>query len=154
MSRNFIDGINTIKSTDEKILQGKFKEIDMNEAKPFFGMIAKHVAIQKKRIGGNFVVAQAVNSHAIREHIRQILPDVIFVTLSLSRDTQMKRIQARHGEQSETTIKMLTGMYDIYDLPGDNEKNTFNIDITEEMAPVDVVKKVQKIISDHFIVCK
>ena len=126
----------------------------MNEAKPFFGIIAKQVAIQKKRIGGNFAVAHAVNSYDIREYIRQIIPDVIFVTLSLTRDTQLKRIQARHGEQSEVTIKMLTGMYDIYDLPRENEKNTFNIDITEEMAPVDVVKKVQKIITDHFNVCK
>ena len=150
MPRDFIDGINTVKGEFQKMMQGKFKDIDMNEAKPFFSMIAKHVAIQKKRIGGNFVVAHAVNSREIRNHIRQIIPNVIFVTLTLTRGTQMERIQARHGEQSEAAIKMLTGLYDIYELPGENEKNTFNVDINEEMAPADVVKNVQNIISDHF----
>ena len=55
--------------------------------------MAKTVNIQRKRIGGNFSVAHAVNNQEIREHIRQIIPDVVFITLTLNRETQRKRIQ-------------------------------------------------------------
>ena len=34
--------------------------------KPFYGNVAKDVGYQKKRIGGNFVVAQAVTSRDMR----------------------------------------------------------------------------------------
>jgi len=42
---------------------------------------------------------------------------------------------------------MLTGIYDIYEPPGKNEKNTFNVEITDDMTPNDVLKQVQKIIA-------
>ena len=48
-------------------------------------------------------------------------------------------------------FKILTGLYDIYELPGENEKNTFNLDITEDMVPDDVVKKVQDILNDNYM---
>ena len=136
------------KSEFQKMQAGKFDEVNFNKLKSFFGMIAKQVDIQRKRIGGNFAVAHAVTSEELREHIRNLIPDVIFITLSLTKESQMKRIQARHGEKSEGVIKMLTGIYDMYELPGKNEKNTFNVDITDEMSPNDVVKKVQNILAD------
>ena len=34
--------------------------------KPFYGNVAKDVGYQKKRIGGNFVVAQAITSRDMR----------------------------------------------------------------------------------------
>ena len=136
------------KSEFQKMQQGKFDEVDFNELKSFFGTIAKQVDIQRKRIGGDFAVAHAVPSEELREHIRNLIPDVIFITLSLTKESQMKRIQARHGEESEGIIKMLTGIYDMYEFPGENEKNTYNVDITDEMSPNDVLKKVQNILAD------
>ena len=58
-----------------------------------FSIIAKDVDVQKKRIGGNFAVAHAVNNQEMRECIRQIVPDVIFITLTLTKETQRKRIK-------------------------------------------------------------
>ena len=54
--------------------------------------------------------------------------------------------QERHGEQSESVIKFLTGIFDIYEPPGENEKNTYNVEITEDMTQNDVLKKVQNIL--------
>ena len=135
------------------IQEGKFDELMsvVDEGKPMFELLAKDIDIQRKRIGGNFVVAYALNSQELREYIREILPDVIFITLSMSRESQKKRILARHGENEENLVKILTGLYDIYELPGENEKNTFNVDITEDMTPNDVVKKVQDILNDKYI---
>ena len=53
--------MNTIKSEFQKMQQGKFDEVDFNKMKTFFGAIAENIDVQKKRIGGNFSVAHAVN---------------------------------------------------------------------------------------------
>ena len=53
--------MNSIKSEFQKMQQGKFDEVDFNKMKTFFGAIAKNIDVQKKRIGGNFSVAHAVN---------------------------------------------------------------------------------------------
>ena len=126
-------------------------QFDFNETKPIVEMLAKDIDIQRKRIGGNFVVAYAINSQELRDYVRKILPDVIFITLTLSKESQKKRIQARHGKNSERIIKILTGLFDLYDLPREGEKNTFNVDITDDMVPNDVVKKVQDILNDKYI---
>ena len=89
-SRKFIDEINEVKSQFQKLKQqGKLGEIDFRG----FSIIAKDVDVQKKRIGGNFAVAHAVNNQEMRECIRQIVPDVIFITLTLTKESQRKRIQ-------------------------------------------------------------
>ena len=85
----------------------------------------------------------------VRNHIRKTLPDCIFVVLTLSKEVQRKRLLARHGEKTEEhVIEWLTGIFDMYELPGENERNTYNVDITEEMTPNDVVEKVQKILQN------
>ena len=89
-SRKFIDEINEVKSQFQKLKQqGKLDEIDFRG----FSIIAKDVDVQKKRIGGNFAVAHAVNNQEMRECIRQIVPNVIFITLTLTKESQRKRIQ-------------------------------------------------------------
>ena len=60
--------------------------------------MAKHVLAQKKRIGGCFSIAQAVTSQEMRDHIRLTIPDCIFITLTMTQESQIKRIKARHGE--------------------------------------------------------
>ena len=105
---------------------------------------------QRKRIGGNFAIAYAIHSLGVRNHIRTILPDCIFVTLTLSKESQRKRLLIRHDEKSEVeVIKFLTGLFDIYELPEENEKNIFNIEITDEMTPDDVVERVKQILNEH-----
>jgi len=92
VSREFIHDMSLIKSEFQKMQQGKFDEVDFNKLKSFFGAIAKTIDGQRKRVGGNFSVAHAVNSQEIRESVRQIIPDVIFITLTLTRETQRKII--------------------------------------------------------------
>jgi hypothetical protein len=42
----------------------------------------------------------------------------------------------------------LTGIFDIYEPPGENERNTYNVEITDEMTQDDVLKKVQNILTE------
>ena len=64
---------------------GKIDQIDWEKFKPFFSLISKNIGIQKARVGGNFAIAQAVQSRDQREHIRKTLPDVVFIVMSLTK---------------------------------------------------------------------
>ena len=122
-------------------------EADWEKLKPFYTNMAKDVVEQKKRIGGNFSIAQAVTSREMRDHIRLTIPECIFITLTMTQESQIKRIKARHGEDlSEGLLDMMSGIHKLYELPGENEPNTFNVDITESMNRKDVLKKVLDIL--------
>ena len=133
----------------EKISQGRLDEINFDECKPFYANIAKDVATQKKRIGGNFAIAQAVTSRDIRDHIRITLPDCIFITLTLTKENQTKRVRARHGEDCGPIIQMFEKIFKFYEGPGEGEKNIYNIDINEDMTPDDVMNEVLEILNKH-----
>ena len=125
-------------------------KVDWEKLKPFYTNVAKDVAAQKKRIGGNFSVAWAVASQDMRDHIRLTIPDCIFITLTMTKESQIKRIKARHGEDSsDGLLDMMSGIHKLYELPGENEPNTFNVDITEGMNPKDVLNKVLDILDDQ-----
>ena len=124
-------------------------EVDWETLKLFYTNIAKDVAVQKKRIGGNFSIAQVVTSQEMRNHIRLTIPDCIFITLTMTKESQIKRIKARHGEDNGI-VDMMSGIHKLYELPGENEPNTFNVDITEGMNPKDVLNKVLDILEKNF----
>ena len=130
----------------ERITQPGAGELDMEKCKPFYTNMAKDIDTQKKRIGGNFSIAQAVTSEKMRDHIRTTLPDCIFITLTMNEEVQLKRIKARHGEANSELVDNLSSYHKLYELPGKSEPNTFNIDITDEMTPMDVMNKVLEIL--------
>ena len=75
----------------KKVSLGNVDDVDWDNMKPFISNMAKDIKVQKERIGGNFVVAQAVTSRDMRDHIRKILPDCTFITLSMTPETQVSR---------------------------------------------------------------
>ena len=103
-SREFLERIKHPKSVGEKMEQRKFDEITDEELIPHCQTLAEEVDKQRKRIGGNFVVAYAIHSQGVRNHIRKTLPDCIFIVLTLSKDVQRKRLLARHGEKTEKHV--------------------------------------------------
>ena len=72
----------------EKLSGGQWDDIDWEKMKPFYANMSKDIDVQRKRIGGNFAIAQAVTSREFRDHIRLTLPDCIFITLTLTKENQ------------------------------------------------------------------
>ena len=56
-----------------KMTKGDYDDVNWDNMKPFYTNIAKDVGIQKKRLGGNFAVAQAIHSEELRNHIKYYL---------------------------------------------------------------------------------
>ena len=109
----------------------------------------KYIEVQKKRIGGDFVVAKSIGSRKERDQIRKVFPECVFVILTITKELQKKRLLARHGEgkEGEGVVNMLTDWYEYQPLEED-EKNIVSIDITNDMAPKDVMKSVLKILEE------
>ena len=134
----------------EKISHGRLDEIDWDKTKPFYLNMSKDIDTQRKRIGGDFVIAQAVTTRELRDHCRINLPDCVFITLTLTKENQLKRVQARHGEDCNELLELFNKIFELYEGPGIGEKNTYNIDITENMTPDDVMDKVLEIVDKHY----
>ena len=62
---------------------------------------------------------------------------------------QAKRVRERNGEGTEEILEMLVKLNKFYERSGDGEKNTYNVDITEEMTKKDVLDTVLEILKEH-----
>ena len=147
MSREIYDVMKDMKDVFAAFESGDVKNVDWEKFKPFYTCMANEIKYQHERVGGHFVVANAVTSREMRDHIRKTIPNCIFVTLTLTKETQRKRVTERHGEEgADAIIDFLTKMYQLYEGPGEGEENTFNVDITENMTREDVKQKVLEVL--------
>ena len=101
---------------------------EMNEKmSPMFHEMALDICKQRKRLGGDWAIAQAVFSQAQRDQIRKIIgPDLIFMVLNLTKECQGKRLENRHAGDDEAGAMFadsLKRFYDLYEPAGENEEN-------------------------------
>ena len=128
-------------------------EWDNNEVNHVMEIVSEDMANdilkQRQRIGGDWSIAFAVFSRKQRDIIRKILgPDVIFMVLNLTKDCTKKRLASRHGD-SDVADKFTTRLLEFtkfYEKAGEDEENTFNIIIEEDMNADNVIDKVMDII--------
>ena len=104
---------------------------------------AEDILFHKKKIGGNWAVALAVSSRKHREVLRKAIgTDLYIFVLNLTRESNLKRVIERHGaEHGKEIAKRFEKIIKQYEPAEYDEVNTFNIEVTEEMTPDDVVEK-------------
>merc|ERR1712223_1946475 len=102
---------------------------------------------QRQRLGGDWTVAFAIFSRAQRDIVRKLLGnDVIFIILQLTPETHHKRLLGRGEEMDGDMAGIFDSMTKMYEPAGKDEKNAFDVHITEEMTPDDVAQKVLDIL--------
>ena len=80
------------------MMAGKFDNLG-EMIKPFLKMMGDNIVTERPRLGGNFAIAQAIFSRSQRDMLREIVgPDLHFMVLSMTKETQDKRLKARHGD--------------------------------------------------------
>ena len=133
MFKSFIGG---------EITEDEFYE----QSKPLYKIMIETVIKQKARLGGTFATALAVPLQKTREYMYQVAgPDLIFISLNLSKECQAARLKQRHGEGSRLATTLIS-MYSRFHPGGKNEKNCYNITIEENMTKNDVMGKVLDIV--------
>ena len=153
MTQNLLKGVSQERIDASETAQTEF--ISMLNGKPFdkkkicnaFSEMSKDIAKERKRLGGDWVVAQAVPTRELRDHIKSELgPELVFCVLHMTKADQMARIKARHGNEESSVNKMLLKAYDFYEPAAKGEPNAIDVTITSEMSPDDVVETILEMI--------
>ena len=146
--------VGAVKGTDvamrefEKMMTGDFDGIEEN-LQPMYDYMSEHVGKQRKRLGGNMAIAQAVFSRNQRDKIRKILgPDLVFIVLNMTKECQNKRVQKRHGDSlGDDFLQILYRYAELCEPAGEDEENAYNVTIMEGMSPEDVIQKILEIVN-------
>ena len=114
---------------------------------PFFKALSKDIASEKKKIGGDWVVAFAAPTRKIRDVIKEEC-NAIFVVLTVSEETQKQRVSGRHAEDDPRVSEWLTSMQKGFEPVQADEKDAYELIITPEMGKDDIAQKVLDLIKD------
>ena len=130
-----------------EVLKGN--PVDPNIWEDFYNFLCEDILKERAKLGGMWVVGQAVYTKAAREVIRKKLGDglTMIVLESGEENLQMERLSKRAlgagevskeaREESEKAMAKYTGGQESVE---DDEENTFVIKITKAMTPEDVAK--------------
>lgn len=124
-------------------------DFNRENAEKFYTFMTECVVHERKRLGGDFAIAQAVPHRILRDTIRKIAgPDLIFILLIVPKETTLERLKKRHGEgeAADQMTEWCIKINEFYEPTGADEKNTFDVVITSDMSPTDVAKKIEEIL--------
>ena len=111
----------------------------------FYSIMCEDILKERKRVGGDWAVAQAVPTRKLRDLIKSKLgPDLLFVVLDLDEDLHRERLSPRIELVGKERTEMWLNMKLRYEPVDDNEENAVDMKITREMEPDDVVAKIMK----------
>ena len=127
-----------------EFMMGLAKGLDFEKAKVFYQEMAKDIMKEKKRIGGHWVVSQAVLTKSLRNEISAIMgmKQVIHVTLNVDKEAQKERLEGRHGKSNAGVGKYFQTWYDLYELVDEENENGFTIDVSIDMTPENVAQAI------------
>jgi len=133
--------------------ESKMTKEESNEITEKVGQVfAQDIGRQVKRLGGNWAMASAVMSRKHREMIRKYMgyDDLTFMVLNMTKDCVKKRLIKRHGSSTfgENITEKMLNILNLYEPAGEDEVNAYNVTITEEMNPDDVVQKILEIVEE------
>ena len=144
VSQTRIDAVancgNALSGEFQRMLEGD--TFDFKIVANFFSVMCKDILEEKKRIGGDWVVAHAVPTRALRDHIRgEIGPDLIFVVLNMGKEDHIQRIKKRQG-YGENLIEMFLKAYDVYEPAKEDEPNTIDLSVSKDTTRTGVVEEI------------
>jgi len=120
-----------------KLLKGE-EDYNLEE---FYTLLCENIIHERKRVGGDWVVAQAVPTRRLRDLIKTVLgPELLFVVLDLEKEHQKERLRPRIESFGEDVANSWMGMK--YEPAEDDEENAFDLKITREMELDDVVGRI------------
>ena len=68
--------------------------------------------------------------------------------MNLTKSCQKKRLEARHGKDGGQELAgLLSKMFELFERAGEDEEGAYNVTVTEDMSPDDVLKQVMEIIN-------
>jgi len=131
----------------KKLLDGQ--EAPFSIWEDFYGMMCEEILSEREKIGGDWVINQAVYTKEARDFIRSKLGSQLkFVFLDMDPDLQAARIAIREMGTGEITEEVLEAKKQEclkrtrgYERRQEDEPNSLQIDIIESMKTEDIATK-------------
>ena len=127
------------------------QELDEEQGGRAYKYMSECVSYERRRIGGDWAVAQAVPTRRLRDVIRKNLgkDKVVFILIGLEPEATRKRLNIRHGESEEglALTDFCMKVNNFYELKAADEHDTYDVIVTNDMTPKDVVQKMIEIIN-------
>ena len=149
VSKEVVSALKSATEVWKQMEQGIFdKDAIEKECLPFYEVMGKDITKQFKRLGGNWAIAQVIFSRNQRDFLRKVIgPRLGFIVLNMTKECQLKRVKARHGDaMAEAFMGIITGFSDLCEPAGEDEENAYNVYITEDMSPQDVNDSILDIV--------
>ena len=109
---------------------------------PLLKALSKDIIRNRQRLGGDFAVAHAVFTRSQRNFLRNLIgSDLVFIVLNVSEDIRRKRLKNRHGDSLGDEFLDLLNRFASLEPASSNEENAFNVNISEDMSPDDVLNE-------------
>jgi len=125
-------------------------DYDIKNIEDFYSAMCENISFERKRMGGDWVIAQAVPLRSLRDMMKkQLGPDLLFVILNMSKEDQEKRIKMRHGEDenADTFNEMLMKAFNLFEPAADDEENAINVLVSSDMTREEVAEKILNLIA-------
>jgi hypothetical protein len=141
------DGVQDLNEFYMKLSEAELDEVQGARA---YKYMSECVGYERRRIGGDWAVAQAVPTRRLRDVIRQHLGSdkVVFILIGLEPEATRNRLNNRNGE-SEAGLAITDfcmKVNNFYEVKASDEDNTYDVIVTNDMTPKDVVQKIIEII--------
>ena len=125
----------------------KYQDPDEPTSLAYYGELAKNVKHEWERIGGqNWVVGQAVSTRKCRDLIKDIIPECIFVSLRVTPEVQLRRLEKRMGhlqkDQRDGIMSLLLKTLNTFEPTGEDEDRAVDVLISSDLSEDEVLEKV------------
>ena len=127
------------------------KKYNKTKVEMFYTSMCDNIIKERKRLGGNWVVARTVPTRDLRDHIKhQCGSHMYFIVLGMTKEHQRQRIVNRHRNNTNL-IKIYTGRNEVFEKAGEDEDRAINILVTNNMSREDVLQKIMKLKSNAIV---
>jgi len=150
MKQNFLKGkgaaersamIKGCSETWGKVMTGERDENTDKVLVQFYGAMCEDIKMLKKRIGGNWAIANVVLNKVVLQKMREVLgDDLICIHLQLEKEVKMNRLLERH-EGGGKLVDMIEAVENQMDFTEDDKELVYSR-ISGDMTREDVVNRV------------
>jgi gluconate kinase len=129
---------------------GDYTKVDRNIVNEFITALADDISNERRRLGGDWIVAFAVLDLMSRDLLRSLLgEDLVFVVLQLSPELQEERLADRNADEQEVA-DLLSSIYEIYEPAGVDEERAIGFDQKAESSIEENSEEVLNLINVYY----
>ena len=129
---------------------GDYTKVDRNVVNEFITALADDITNERRRLGGDWIVAFAIPDRMSRDLLRSLLgEDLVFVVLQLSPELQEERLSDRNADEEEV-VDLLSSIYEIYEPAGVDEERAIGFDQKAESSIEENSEEVLKFINVYY----